>query len=322
MLSLHGRDVSARPVDAPARGEIRDAWIRIRGRLGPSPLVPSSLGLLKVETLQPTGSFKLRGALAALTRLEPGARVVTASAGNHGLGVAHAAALLGLDAAIVVPATASSAKLAALERYPARLVRVGDDYDAAERHALDLAASEERRYVSPYNDPDVIAGQGSIAIEVLRDLEGPLTIVCPLGGGGLASGVGLWASAHERVRVVAVEGAGAPAMSAALAAGRIVPVPLHPTLADGLGGNLEGGSVTFELVRSHVHEVTVVHEDELAAAMRFLAREHGLVVEAAGAAAVAALLAGRVHSHHGRVVAVVTGRNVEPATHARVVASD
>jgi threonine dehydratase len=136
----------------------------------------------------------------------------------------------------------------------------------------------------------------------------PLTVVCPIGGGGLVSGVALWAAGVGGVRVVGVEGAGAPAMRAALDAGRRVDVPVRPTVADGLGGNLEQGSVTIDLVRRLVDDVVVVEEDEIAAAIRLLAERQGLVVEGAGAAATAAILSGRVPDE-GSIVALVTGRN-------------
>lgn len=306
-----------RPVAVPTRADVRAAWLRIRGRVARTPLVesPELPALLKLETFQPTGSFKVRGALAALGRLAPGERVVTASAGNHGLGVAWAAELLGVEATVVVPATASPVKLDALERFPVRLVPDGPDYDHAERQALGLPG----RYVSPYNDPDVIAGAGTVAVELLEELSGPLTIVCPIGGGGLASGVGLWASELPEVRVVGVEVEASASMAAALAASRIVPIEPGRTLADGLGGNLEPGSVTFELVRRHLDDVVTVSEAELEEAIRYLARAHGLVAEGAGAIAVAALLAGKV-APHGRAVALVTGRNVDPAVLGRVLA--
>lgn len=314
-----------RHVAAPTRADVRNAWRRIWRRLGPSPLVPSPRigngAFLKLETLQPTGSFKVRGALAALSLLQPNARVVCASAGNHGLGVAYAASLLGLEATIVCPRNASPAKVEALRRYPARVVLHGADYDAAERHALELAAKEGLRYVSPYNDTHVIAGQGTIGLELLRELRAPFTVVGPLGGGGLVSGLALVASSVPGVRVIGVECETSAAMRASLDAGRIVRVPVRPSLADGLGGNLEPGSVTFELCRRHLAGVVVVDEEEVAAAIRFLAREHGLIVEGAGAAAVAALLAGRVEPH-GQAVALVTGRNIERGTLARVLGGE
>jgi threonine dehydratase len=312
---------AVRAVTAPTRAEVVAAGERLAPLLPPTPVVPSpALGdavFLKLETLQPTGAFKVRGGLAALALAPPGERVVASSAGNHGLGVAHAAALAGREATIVVPETASPAKIAALRRYPVELVVHGELYDDAERHALELAA-ERGRYVSPYNDPAVIAGQATLALELLRQVELPFTLVCPIGGGGLVSGAGLALDGHG-VRIVGVESSESCALSASLAAGRIVEIEVGPTIADGLGGNLEPGSVTFELARRFVDEIVTVSDPELEDAMRFLASEHGVVAEAAGAAGVAALTTGRVRAG-GRVVAVVTGRNVDPALFARILA--
>jgi len=314
----HGTETGTRRVRSPARGEVLDAEKRIRPLLPPTPLVESPelapRALLKLETFQPTGSFKVRGALALLTRLAPGERVVAASAGNHALGVAWAATALGVEATVVVPETAAPAKLAALERFPVELLRHGAGYDEAERHALALAG-EGRRYVSAYNDPDVIAGGGTLALELP---EGPLTIVCPVGGGGLCAGVALWASGLADVRVVGVEAEASRAVSVAVAAGRVAPVEVGPTLADGLAGNLEPGSVTVELVRAHVAELVAVTEAEIEEAIRLLVSEHGVVAEGAGAVATAALLAGKV-AVAGRPVALVTGRNMDTAVLGRIL---
>ena len=304
--------MSVREVQAPSEADLDAAWELVSARLAPTPLVPApALGegvQLKLETFQPTGSFKVRGGLAALSRAG-GGRVVTASAGNAGLGLAWAAAELGVDATVVVAETASPAKVAALEALPVTLVRHGAGYDEAEAHALELAA-RGATYVSSYNDAGMIAGQATLGRELDAQLPGPLRVVCPLGGGSLSSGLGLWAARRGEARVVGVEAQRSPAMSTALAAGAITPVEVGETLADGLAGNLEPGSVTFELVRDHVERVVGVSEPEIEEGMRFLARAHGIVAEGAGAAGVAALLAGRVAVGDEPLVVVVTGRNV------------
>jgi threonine dehydratase len=261
---------------------------------------------LKLETFQPTGSFKVRGALAALTALPAGTRVVTASAGNHGLAVAWAARRLGLDATVVVAETASPAKVEAIRRFPVRLIVQGADYDEAERYALSL----DGHYVSPYNDREVIAGAGTLALE----LDRADTIVVPVGGGGLAAGVGLVTDA----RVVGVVAEASPAMLAAVDAGHIVAVTVRDTLADGLAGNIEPGSVTVDLCARHLSDIVAVSEAEIAEAMRELAGQHGLVAEGSGAAAVAALLAGKIEPQ-GRTVAILSGRNVALETLARAL---
>jgi threonine dehydratase len=280
-----------RTVQAPSRADVYAAAERIRPYLAPTPLI----GNLKLETLQPTGSFKVRGALNALLRSDEA--VVTASAGNFGLGVAWAAQQLGLSATVVVAETASPAKIEALRRFDVELVVHGADYDAAEQHALSLPG----RYVSPYNDTDVIAGAGTIALELPEDVE---TIVVPIGGGGLAAGIALATDA----RVVGVVPSAFPAMRVALEHGRVVEIDGSHTIADALHGNIEPGSVTVEMLRGV--EIVAVTEGEIEDAMRALARDHGLVTEGAGAAAVAAAIDG---------VAIVTGRNVTRETYAAVL---
>jgi threonine dehydratase len=285
----------------------------VKRTLAPTPLVAASdLGRqawLKVETLQPTGSFKIRGALAAMAAA-PDGPVVTASAGNHGLALARAAGLLGREATVVVAADASRAKVTRLRRMPVSLVERGAGYIEAEEAALELA-SRGATFVSPYNDPDVIAGQRTLGLELDTQLEGPMTVVVPVGGGGLLAGVALWAAERGDVRVIGVEAEASTAFSASVAAGRVVEVPIGETIADGLAGGLEPGSVTVDIVRdSGVVDMVTVDEGELLAAVAALHREHGLVVEGAGAAAVAAVRSGKVPAPDGRIVALVTGRNV------------
>jgi threonine dehydratase len=302
--------VSVRQVAAPTAGDLEAAWDVVAARLAPTPLVPAPvLGdrvHLKLETLQPTGTFKVRGGLAALSRVGRDAPVVTASAGNAGLGVAWAASVLGVRATVVVAETASPAKVAALRALPVTLVQHGADYDAAEAHALSLDGA----YVSSYNDTGVIAGQSTLGRELDAQLPGPVTVVAPLGGGSLASGLGLWAAGRDGAGVIGVEAERSPAFRTALAAGEITPFTLGDTLADGLAGNLEPGSITFPLVRDHVAAVTQVSEPEIEEAMRFLARAHGIVAEGAGATAAAAVLAGRVEPTDAPLVVVVSGRNI------------
>jgi len=286
-----------RTVEAPTRADVEAAAERIRPYLEPTPLIAG----LKLESLQPTGSFKVRGALNAL--LQSGEPVVTASAGNFGLGIAWAARLLGRRATVVVAETASPAKIEALRSFDVELVVHGADYDEAERHALSLPG----RYVSPYNDRDSIAGAGTIALELPAGTE---TIVVPIGGGGLASGIRLATDAQ----VVGVVPAAFPAMRVALEAGRVVEIEGEPTVADALHGNIEPGSVTVDLLPGI--DVVEVTEAQIEEAMRYLAREHGLVTEGAGAAAVAAQ---RAHGVDG--IAIVSGRNVTRETFARVLQS-
>jgi threonine dehydratase len=309
-----------REVAPPDTANFDQAWEVVRRFLPVTPVVPApQLGpgvSLKVETVQPTGSFKVRGGLAAVAatlRADPGRAVVAASAGNHGLGLAYAASQLGARVTVIVPRLASAAKVSALRQFDVRLVLHGEGYSEAETHALDLVAQDGGRYVSPYNDPDVIAGQGSIARELLEQVPTVGTVVVPCGGGGLVAGIAMGLAGHG-VRVIAVESEASPSMTAAVASGGIVPITVDPTLADGLAGNLEAGAVTVDIVLKNGVEVLTVSEADIRSAMAFAAHKMGLVLEGAGAVGVAALRAGLVAPEAGReTVVMLTGRNVAPA---------
>lgn len=300
----------------------------VRRHLAPTPLVEVDLpGIdrpvrLKLESLQPSGSFKVRGALAALTAYATEGRpVVTASAGNHALGVAHAARLTGARAIVVVPENASSAKVAALrdcERTADVEVRLaGRSYEEAEAAALALAEAGHR-YVSAYNDPWVIVGQGSIVAELSQQQPGGGTVVVPVGGGGLAAGCGLAAAATSvGWQVVGVEAARSTAVSAAVAVGAVVPVEVGDTIADGLAGNIEPGCVTPGLVAASGVRLARAEEPAIRTAVAELAR-HGIVAEGSAAVTLAALRAGLVPGDDP-VVLVITGRNIAPDLLARLI---
>jgi threonine dehydratase len=315
-----------RHVLPPTPEQLAAAAEAVAGAVPRAPVLPSPLllpadgsaarGMLAVESLNEAGSFKLRGAVAALSALPGDRPVVACSAGNHGVAVALAAAGTGVGATIVVSRRADPAKIARIRRTGARLVLHGDTYDEAERHAIELAERTGAAFVSPYNDPMVIAGQATVGRELVEALGEDLTIVVPVGGGGLAAGVAL---ACGRAVTVGAEAERSPAWSSALGAGRVTAIEPGATLADALAGNLEPGTVTFPLVRDRVAAVVSVTEAEIAGAMRFLHAEHGLVAEGAGAVAVAAARAGRVQVGTGACVAVVTGRNVDPGRYASVI---
>jgi threonine dehydratase len=203
-----------------------------------------------------------------------------------------------------------------------RLVLHGEGYREAETHALDLAAQEGSRFISPYNDPDVIAGQATLARELVEQVPNLGTVVVPCGGGGLLSGVILGLEGTG-VRVVGVESEASPSMSTALAAGRIVPIDVEPTVADGLAGNLEPGAVTVDIALSHGVNVLTVSEADVRSAMAFSAHKMGLVLEGAGAVGVAALRAGVVTPDPGgkETVVILTGRNVAPKLLSEVLHS-
>jgi threonine dehydratase len=297
---------------------VRDAAARIaasivRTPLERSPALSEACGVdvwLKFECFQLTGSFKLRGALNALQLLGAPKTVVTASAGNHGLGVARAAALLGVQATVVVPETASPAKVDALRQSGADLIQQGDTYDDAEAAAIRLAQARALPFVSPYNDRAVVAGGGTIALEIFEDLPEVRSLLVPAGGGGLIGGIGVTTHGlNPDAAVFGVQSEASPALHAALAHGRLVPVEVLPSLADGLAGNVEAGSITFDLVRQYVERVDLVSERAIAEAMYWLLLHERVVVEGSAAVGVAALLRGALRPP-GPVAVLLTGRNV------------
>ena len=280
--------------------------------------------LLKLECLQLTGSFKLRGALAKLSRLteaERGRGVLTVSAGNHGLAVAHCAEALKLDARIVVPRSAARGKVEAIRRYPVTLVECGETYDEAERAARRMESESGAVFVSPYNDPEVIAGQGTIALEILEDAPDLDAIIVPVGGGGLIAGVAIAAKALQpHVKVYGAEPATTATMSAALAAGRLVEIIEEETIADGLAGNIEPGSMTFAITRDLIDGMIVVDEAAIRRAIARVAREDRLMIEGSAAVSIAALSDVRLQSQ--RVAAIITGRNITLDLFTRITVKD
>ncbi len=263
---------------------------------------------LKYECFQLTGSFKLRGALNALMALPGNQAVVTASAGNHGLGVARAAELLGMPATVVVPETASEAKVDALRASGAELLLIGATYDDAEAAARALSHEQGGAFVSAYNDPLVVAGGGTLALEIMADLPDVRTLLVPAGGGGLIGGIGVAAQGRT---VVGVQSVASPALHAAFTAGGRVLVDVADSLADGLSGNVEEGSITLDLMREYVADMLLVNEAEIAQAMRWLLEHEHVLVEGSAAVGVAALLGG--FRPHGPVAVLLTGRNVATA---------
>ena len=309
----------------PTALDVYEARSRLAAHLTPTPLLPSAwlssiadgAVHLKLESVNLTNAFKIRGALNAALKLAERAEdgrptLVTASAGNHGRGLALAAEMLGLACVVFTPENAPEAKQNAIRRHGAILHNDCEDYDTAEKRAREFAATEGATYVSPYNNPDVIAGAGTIGLEIVERLPDLDCLVVPLGGGGLASGVGLAVkAAAPKCTVVGVEVEASSPFTLSLEAGRITEITPRPSLADGLIGNLEPGSMTFPLVRQVVDYVVTISEDELARAMKGLATEEHLIVEGAGAAATAGVMAGKASAPGQRVVALVTGGNVD-----------
>ena len=311
----------------PLFAEIVSAQGRLQGRVVRTPLRRSdwlsrAAGTdvwLKLEGVQLTGSFKIRGALnAVILHAERHAglpsAIVTASAGNHGRAMALAAEHIGVPLTVFVPETAPRAKTDAIQAHGATLRRERD-YDAAEAAARQFARRDGATYISPYNDPDVIAGAGTVALEVFEDLPDTRAVVVPLGGGGLASGIGLVSRAQAgRVQTIGVETHASHAFHDSLRAGRITRIQPGPTLADALAGNIETGSITFLLMQQVADGVVLVGEEELRSAIGGLAREEHLIAEGGGAAAVAAIASRAVSGYQGPIVAVVSGSNIDMET--------
>jgi threonine dehydratase len=270
---------------------------------------------VKLETLQPTFSYKVRGALNAVLTLamDRGARnraLVTASAGNHGRALAWAARSAGLPLTVYVPSTAPRTKLDAIRASGATL-ELCSDYDEAERRAKEHGGKGDALFISPYSHADVIAGAGTVGLEILEDWPEVDSIVVPIGGGGLVSGIAIAAASSGRASVAGVEVQASSPFTKSIAAGRIVPIDVGPTLADGLAGNLDPDTVTFEIVRALVPTIVLVCEDDLRAAIAGTVVEERMIVEGAGAAGVAAVLAHKLDVRGRRVAIVLSGGNID-----------
>jgi threonine dehydratase len=271
---------------------------------------------LKLESLQATSSFKSRGALNAALRVAetsgPGTTIATASAGNHGRAIAWAAERLGLRAVVFTPRSAPRAKTDAILRHGADLRAEAASYEEAEHQAQRFAADSGAVYVSPYNHPDVVAGAGTVALELLEDHPELDTIVVPVGGGGLVSGIAAAMKAvNARATVVGVEAEASRAFSAARAAGQVVRIEVGETIADGLGGNIDPGTITWPIVRDLVDRIVLVSESGLREGIRGLVAEEHLIAEGAGIAGAAAVL-GEPNAFSGRRVAVIiSGSNID-----------
>ena len=255
----------------------------------------------------------MRGAFNAVLRLverEGGGAppLVTASAGNHGRALAYAAAAAGLRLTVYVPEQAPRSKVDAIRRAGAELKPCAD-YDEAEARAKEHGARGGALFISPYSHPDVIAGAGTVGLEILRDQPAIDTIVVPVGGGGLISGIAI--AAQGRARVIGVEAEASCPFTQGLAAGRIVAIDVKPTLADGLAGNLDPGTITFDIVRHMVDRIVLAGEDDLRRAVRGLVSEERLVSEGAGAAGVAAVASRRVDARGRHVAIVLSGANID-----------
>jgi threonine dehydratase len=279
--------------------------------------------LLKCEHHQTTGSFKLRGATNAVLSLSDDERtrgVVTFSTGNHGRALSHAAIAAGTRAVVCMSALVPQNKVEAIRALGADIRIVGKSQDEAERAAGELARVEGLSPVSPMDDAAVIAGQGTLGMEVMEDAPELETVLVPLSGGGLISGVALAVKTlSPGTRIIGVGSKSCPAMAASLQAGRPVEVPEEPSLADSLGGGIGlENRHTFEMTKRYVDGCVLVGEDDIAAAIRFAYEAEGEVIEGAAAVGIAALLGGLVKPA-GPTAIILTGRNIAPDLHRRII---
>ena len=272
---------------------------------------------LKLENLQETGSFKVRGAANKMLTLRPGEKergVITVSTGNHGRAVSYVSRRVGTKAVVCLPEGTAHNKVQAIERLGAEIVLSGKSYDEAEEHSSGLARDRGLTMIYPCDDPHVIAGQGTVGLEIVEDLPHVDTILVPVGGGGLVAGIGLAVKAGDAGRrLIGVSMDRAPVMYHSLRNGKPVEMEEEETIADALVGGIGlDNQYTFHLAQELIDDFVLVSEKEIAAAMIFALEEHHLVVEGGGAVGVAALLFGKLETPGTNVAVVISGGNVDP----------
>lgn len=321
-MALHETSTDATADQAPVTAEdIEEAATDLRAHLSPTPL-QYSLALsakagchvyVKIEGIQPTRAFKVRGAFNKLMRLRPEQRaagVITASAGNHGLGVAYAARAFRTPATVYVPEGANPLKVKAIKRMGSRVVQAGRSYDDAYREAVQAREASGAVFVHAFNDPAVVAGQGSIGVELLEQLPSADKVLVPVGGGGLIAGIAQYLkSRRPSVQVIGVEPKGANAMTRSLAAGEPVTLDRIDTMADGLASRTVG-RIALDIATTSVDQMITVEEDEMLSAIRLYFECEHLLAEPAGAAALAALLNHLEPDAGEQVIVLLSGANI------------
>ncbi len=277
---------------------------------------------LKMENLQKTGSFKLRGAFNKISRLPEKDRkngVIASSAGNHAQGVAMAATSYGIKSTIVMPKHAPLSKIAATKSYGAEVILYGDVYDEAYEKAKEIQKQTGAVFVHPFNDPEVIAGQGTIGIEILEDLPDTDIIVVPIGGGGLISGVAIAAkNIKPSIKIIGVQAKNMPSMVESISQGHIATIEGMPTIADGIAVKTPG-ELTFNIIRHYVDDIITVDEDEIANAILLLMERAKVIAEGSGAVSVAAILNRLEYIENKKVVALISGGNIDVNMLSRII---
>ncbi len=303
-------------------GNVLKGIVRETPLVRASAIAPHCELYLKPENLQNTGSFKLRGSgykIAMLSDEEKKRGVIACSAGNHAQGVALAAAKYGIDSLICLPDAAPISKVEATKGYGAKVCLVKGCYDDAYQKALELKEEMGYTFVHPFDDENVIAGQGTIALEITKELENIDAVIVPIGGGGLISGVAFTLkSICPSVKVYGVQAAGAPSMYDSIRQGKIVCTDSVSTIADGIAVK-QPGENTFSLVSQYVDDIALVSEDEISSAILALVERHRMIAEGAGAVAVAAAMFDKFPLHGKRVVSLVSGGNIDVTILSRVI---
>jgi len=276
---------------------------------------------LKLENLQKTGAFKVRGAYFKLSKLsgENVTRVVAASSGNHAQGVAYSASLLGIKATIVMPKYTPFFKIEATKSYGADVILHGETYDDAYAKALEISKRENIPFIHPFEDPDIIAGQGTIGVEIYEKLEDADIVVVPVGGGGLISGIAVaLKKLNPDIKVIGVQPSGAPSMYLSYHEKKLVTTPHVFSIADGVIVK-KPGELTFKLVSELVDDMVLVDDKEIAHAVFMLLERAKVVAEPAGALSLAAILSNKIDVREKKVVAVISGGNIDPSLLARII---
>ncbi|MGB9709521.1 MAG: threonine ammonia-lyase [Infirmifilum sp.] len=309
---------------------IREAYDILSPVIHHTPLMPSKTlsdmtqgeVLLKLENFQKTGAFKVRGAYYKLSKLkqkEGISRVVAASSGNHAQGVAYSASQLGIAATIFMPRYTPFYKVNATKSYGAQVILHGETYDESYRKALEFANAQKMPFIHPFEDPDIIAGQGTIGVEIFKDAHRVDVVVVPVGGGGLISGIAVaLKKLNDKIKIIGVQPSGAPAMYLSYKQGKLVETPNVFSIADGVIVK-KPGELTLKIMEEVVDDMVLVDDKDTARAVFVLLERAKTVAEPAGALSVAALLSGAIDVKGKRAVAVVSGGNVEPSLLSRII---
>jgi threonine dehydratase len=278
---------------------------------------------LKLENQQITNSFKIRGALNKMLQLskqEKDRGIVAASAGNHGQAVGVGAEKLNLSAKIFVPKSTPQKKIEKIRICDAELLIQGDNFKETENKAISYAKDNNMTYISPYNDELVVAGQGTLGLEILQDLPKVDIILVPVGGGGLISGIGVAVKTkNSKIKIIGVQSDASPVMHKSLKAGKIVEVPIENSIADGISGGLEQGSITFNLSQRYVDQILLVKEESISKAIKLLWENEKEISEGAGAVGLAAILDNKKHFRNKNTVVIISGGNIDDVLFQNII---